>query len=807
MGCCGSKPEYVSQLDQVECTCVAEKTGVGREKLDVMKRCSAELKDAMNAIIANGAKDKKSLYRIEALSEDILTNLQSRITKDLLAVEDSQAAIDEIMDVAKDLDCVRAVKATTFIDSKLAPLRMAADQGAVQEAQRFYNEALTLIKSITSADKLVEGCHGALDFMMQMHKLQPSNKKVATALLAECSLIAQLMSNHLMQVVLNDLEGKDTGGLENLRACALKLDGIASKSAAVPEPVTWEAVAPKLDATVNTKALEICKTCLSFADDALGKENGAEAYSFLVQLKPWWPYAETAEGCASRLRAVFDLSEKQAMSAFERGLETGNTEMTNGIKQFAESMDTLHTDYYEGKPGGLLALLRAFETGKSIERPLGALEAELAKTSGRSLAGILQALKAVTEVGGESLGAGGLSDRAATACEKLEEWALSAVRSCEVDKVEGLEKFAAEYDMARQPLSPPLEPPALLEPRIGAAACEAQLVMAEKELEKEALANPKKVLEYIEHAGRFEPKEGLSPPACARLDAVVSKTCARVLQSAEKALADGNTAKVEGLTKFSQQFDVALSSLAGGGHGRNLMEKVQEAAEKGARESAQSAAVEEKLNHVDSELSKEAGMNPNALLESLQGVKPLLEAVDNPPGSMTAHILATFDKLKERMCASCKKASAEDNTKKLTALMDFAAKFDVVQASLGDASPGFLGSVAMAGANVDLSDCERELAKDKGMNSMALLNSCKNLRTFWPHIGSQDPEAVAQCHNRLREICVKVHERINTAFDEDTENKRKRNTLIAFAGNFDESIDGLEGALPANLKSQLEDKA
>eukprot|EP00927_Polykrikos_kofoidii_P086029 TRINITY_DN9518_c1_g5_i1.p1 TRINITY_DN9518_c1_g5~~TRINITY_DN9518_c1_g5_i1.p1 ORF type:complete len:809 (-),score=179.16 TRINITY_DN9518_c1_g5_i1:91-2517(-) len=808
MGCgASSKPEYQLRLDAVEVKCLAETTGVGREKLDVMKTCSTELKDALDIIIENGARDTSSIYRIESLSEQVLSNLESRITQEMLEGDDAEAIINEIMDVALDLDSVRSVKATSFIDSKLAPLRMAVDKGALAQAQQLYQDALALIKSITKAEKLVEGCHGALDLMMQMHKLQPDNKKVATALLAESTLVEQLMTNHLMQVALNDLQGTDVGGLEKLRACAKKLDSIALRAAAVPEPVTWESVASKLDATLDAKALEICNTRLAQAEDALGREQGGEAYASLVQLKPWWPYAEKADGSASRLKHVFELSETQAMAAFQRGVESGNTDMMNGIKEFAGSIDTLHADYYEGKPGGLLASLQAFETGKSIERPLGVLEEELAKTSGRSLAALLQALQAVTEVGGESLGAGGLADRAAAACQKLEEWAISAARSCEVDKVEGLKKFGAEYDKARGPLSPPLDPPKPLEARIAPAACDGQLAAAETELAKEAMANPMKVLEAIEHAGSLEPEEGLSEEACAVLDAVVSKTVARVLQSAEKAVADGNSAKVEGLTKFAEKFDAALASIGGGGHGGSLAEKVQEAAEKGGAASAESDAVEEKLDEVDIELSKETGMDPRALVKGLGDLKPLLEAVENPPGSLIAHVSATFTKLKERMSSSCKEAAAEDNTKKLKVLIEFAAKFDTIQESLGTVSPGFLSSVAWSGAHVDLEDAERELAKEVGMNSMAVLNSCLNLRIVWPHLASLDPEVVAQCHQRLGAVCVTVHERINAAFDQDPENKRKRNALIDFAGKFDEGVGGMEGAIPADLKKQLEDKA
>jgi len=115
MGCGGSAGVDISiRLDAVQEGLKDHKTGKGDVELNRIDEAATELKNVFNKLVAEGAKNAVLLDRVQILSEDVLGNLESRITSELLQRSDSKAIVSRILKIAKSLDTFRATKATSL---------------------------------------------------------------------------------------------------------------------------------------------------------------------------------------------------------------------------------------------------------------------------------------------------------------------------------------------------------------------------------------------------------------------------------------------------------------------------------------------------------------------------------------------------------------------------------------------------------------------------------------------------------------------------------------------------------------------
>jgi len=367
-------------------------------------------------------------------------------------------------------------------------------------------------------------------------------------------------------------------------------------------------------------------------------------------------------------------------------------------------------------------------------------------------------------------------------------------------------KTAESYDEAHSKMSPPLDAGDALLPRTKESVCLLNLTRAEEELSKDSGLNPAKVLGHVKSIGQFLPPGGLGDAAGGKLQEVASQTSQKVGESHDTALSEGQDAKVQALQKFAESFDAAVTAATGESElSKKLSEAAAAAAEKAAAEKAAGgyagaldadavAAVAEKLDAVDAELSQETGMNPNAVLKGLISIVALWEPVASST-ELKDRLANSFGMLKQRMATAFTESAADDNEAKLKALVNFARKVDEIQEKLGSCCPEFCSAVVSTGASQDLLDAKKELEKDKGMNPAVVLKNLRNLKLYWAELDSAELKA------QLFEICENMRSRITSSY---TDNPEKRAGLLNFAGSFDAAIDGLDGAGEANLKAQLE---
>eukprot|EP00929_Paragymnodinium_shiwhaense_P001092 TRINITY_DN101303_c0_g1_i1.p1 TRINITY_DN101303_c0_g1~~TRINITY_DN101303_c0_g1_i1.p1 ORF type:complete len:598 (+),score=168.40 TRINITY_DN101303_c0_g1_i1:142-1935(+) len=382
-------------------------------------------------------------------------------------------------------------------------------------------------------------------------------------------------------------------------------------------------------------------------------------------------------------------------------------------------------------------------------------------------------------------------------------------------QVERLDNVSSELAKAASVASPPDPVLPKLEQLVKDAAtavCTKELDAAQDALKKEEGAAACQSLIKMRPFWTYV-KE--SHDMSSKLSLVFKLSEEEATKAFRRGLADGNEAMCNGIMEFAttlaqlrEAFDLKigdgerslLETLAALKAGEVILDEETLAKIKALDETTQS-----KLETANAELTKDSGMNPNAILQSLTEIQACWsEAEDGVKVSDEARgsVAAAFETLRQRIGDACASAAADDNDKKLQVLLDFARKFNGVQEALSSISPGFLDFIMRAGADRDLLDCSQELAKDSGLNPQVILKSVKGLSAYWPELGDEAPSY----HARLGEVCEKVHARIMDAFDKDPENTKKRAALVQFAKQFDAIAAGIEGAGEPNLAAKLEEK-
>lgn len=483
------------------------------------------------------------------------------------------------------------------------------------------------------------------------------------------------------------------------------------------------------------------------------------------------------------------------------------------MMDFALKLDALGT--LPGWPeGGVAGRLGA----AAYEAPLSGLAAELKEPRSaeraKTMVGFVETLSAAADkIPADQ------AERVQGLLRALEESLLAqgseALKNEEVEEVVAATK---RYDEARPALTLLGEPTPLL-PRLQESICSSSLQRAEEELGKETGLNPALVLDLTRRVGQYNP--GGIDSLGSKLQAVSEKTCQRMCDSFQAAVASSQYAKINGLLKFAESFDEAVSAAGGASEVTAKLKEIQEAkaAEAAAAseepgeapepaeepgevaEGPELATAKAKIDEVDSMLAQETGMNPNTILKNLTDIIPLWPSVQSP--ELSDRLAAAFDMLKTRMSAACAGASKEDQQAKLKALMAFAQKMDEAQRSLGSCCPDFLLSMAAAGASQDLLDAETELGKESGMNPMLVLKNIRNLSIYWDALGPSEEALAEEQRKRLGAMCDLMRSRITSSYEEHPE---KRPGLLKFSEAFDSAIQGLAGAGDANLASELQAK-
>lgn len=792
MGSGGSKLDVKHRIDEVEKACAGKKIGTGKDELDVMKKCSEELRAAMDEVAAKSSPDLHLIDRIGGLSDIIYCNLESRITLELVQLADAADVHKAIMDIAEDLDSVRATKVSPKVQQKWTE----AEQ---QKYAQILKELAELIKGLTDISKLPE----ALDEVNQKLEalLQGVKKELAERTLAQCSGFSTAKFGKGFPGLLQK-EGPDL--LERVRAPVAKFDASAQQVAAVAEG-SWEALAPVLAKQSVQVATHMVKVTLQQAAVELAQDNFDGATTAFAQMQIWWPHSEGSEekeALNESLGKVLDLADERSFAC-----------EAESISDFAAKLDALCS---------ALAPSRAALAPRLAERralgPLKQLQEEMEKEDA-SLANLLSSLKDMAAAAETLATVEGLE----AAMSALDNFLQQKSQSVEADLAKVLE-IAGCYDETRPKLSLPDTSPLL--PRIQVLLTSSSLQRAREELCKDHGLNPALVLQLVKRAGEAEPAE-LDDEMTALLQEVADKTCERMCESFRSAVAEGQEAKVQGLLKFADSFDAACAAAKGTSHIQEKLKEIHAAAaeapadegtadhpaDEGTDDPAlpaegaddPAAPVEEaspeytaaaaKISQMEEMLSQETGMNPNVILKDLTELVELWPSVAT---QLSERLATQLSVLQQRMASACAAASAEDQEAKLKALLAFAHKVHDLQHQMDDCAPDFNFAVCSAGAAQDLTDAETELSKETGMNPVAVLKNIRNLRLYWQALGS----SAEQLHQRLGAMCDLMRSRITSSYEQNPE---KRPNLLKFSAAFDAAIKDLEGAGEANLAERLKE--
>ncbi|CAE7509405.1 unnamed protein product, partial [Symbiodinium sp. CCMP2456] len=122
MGSGASTADVKKRVEAVEKHCAGKKIGSGTDGLHEMMKCAKELRAAMD-ILAEGKADAALIDRIGIASDIIYSNIDSRIDLEMVEMEDAETVRKDIMELAADLDTVRATPVSKKLEAKWEQMR------------------------------------------------------------------------------------------------------------------------------------------------------------------------------------------------------------------------------------------------------------------------------------------------------------------------------------------------------------------------------------------------------------------------------------------------------------------------------------------------------------------------------------------------------------------------------------------------------------------------------------------------------------------------------------------------------------
>jgi len=668
--------------------------------LDVMASSAKDLKEVMDLLIKDGVSDQFLMQRVEKLSDDVLLNLVKRITEELVSRDGSQVIIDEILAIARDLDAVRAVKASIAITQQVdtIKLRMAAQRE--QQAAGQIPQLKAALQGITQPKQLLLGTTRVLELVDKIHEVAPDSKKIADALLQ--SLIA--LANRILAMQPGWVI--DVQAAVDVKEISGRVDAIAEKLVAVVASKWDPPMLGQVEYIFMSQAKQTAAEKLAAAEKHLAASKAGMAFDALEALLPWWPHLKDIGAISLQAFSVFSKVQTYATETFIKATTSGDKATADAIKEFADKFDKLR-ESFEGLPEGgrqLSDSIKAGEVAAEVTRNLAILDKEVAKTTdgdkstNLSLASCMQALEHLTALWprvDEKDGA--LAGRMEKSCEAVENWAEKASMACAVAKVDSLLKFAQEYDKRRQQFDPPAPKKGALAPRIATHAASMHLKTVEAELAKPVAMNPNVLLGGLEDAAKAMPKAAATREFQSRLAAAFAATEKRAMEKYREAMSAGDSRRQSSLQVFAVKFDALRVECSCGGAGEwdsGLADQFRDVA---------SGATRQHLTTIETELAKSSNVNLTLVLSSLRALETLWPKV--PEGSdLHPRFHATVGNLEEKLLGLVALASERNDSGTAGKLLQIAGDMDSAIAAMGVEKPPGVGAfrIELLGPVVDV---------------------------------------------------------------------------------------------------------
>jgi len=767
MGCCGSAvgAECKARLDKVErdLTSFAHTTKDATdatENLDLLATCAKEVREVMMVYVQGGAKDQFGMKRVEKLSDQCLDDLRKRIKGTLLKQEDSQAILDRILAVGKDLDAVRATKATVELQRMVDRGKGAMEEAEEKQAASTVSQVTKALAEITDLRKLIPGVKKVLELAEKVHATKPDSERITDLLLRNLVEV----SNRVLKMQKD--WAVDIEAAKLVKDLASQVDALAEKLVVIMK-TTWDpSLAGQVDYVTGSKAQEVCTRALKAADKALKDDNGGAAYDNLEILVPWWPYIPESGTSAATLSFIGIFSKMQtfATDAFKKAGDAGDTATADSIKGFAAKFDQLRAKF-EGLPpaehAGLGEQLEAAQIAGAINKHIKTFHSELAKTKDDdastqlSLAATIQALEQLVglwpsrpETETDCIMS------LASACNDLEKWAEEKAQTSAANKVDGLLKLAEEYDARREKLVPPEIKNGSLYGRIQSHAVKGHLKGIEAELKKPEGINPNVLLDGFRAIGLAFPKDGARDELKARLVSALDLSEQTITKKYTGCLSAGESRKALMMQQFAGRFDsVRADCVTAGGRdeafefddGPNLTSKLQDVLKK---------TFDKEFETIDVELAKSTGLNLSQVHRALKSLETLwpreskgaVWSTGIAESEYRAKLTKVLESLEERLAGVCEKLCSSDISK-ASKFLEIAGDLEGTVASLettpeGSTARSFRSKLVVQVVKAHVSTMQKALTDPKAMDLDALTISLEATRKIFQ--AAEFPEEAAQ---------------------------------------------------------------
>lgn len=808
---------YKAKLDGVEGQCNDNPTGEGCDGLDVMEDAARILYTVMEDIITAGGRDEASLTRIELLSERILTNLESRITAELVATPECNDTWDRLRAVAEELNKVRANRATDIIDKKFKDLGAkgeadiaadieAANQKVLEKADAF--QALVDQPDLKPPD--------LLKAMMALVAAWPAEgaSDAATARVAE---VYEALRHRLSDLVAQAAGCDDAKKIAAVIGFAAKFDKMQEDLGTASPGFIAGISRSGAHADLDDIEKEVAK-----AEDCDWKAIVRSARQFPL----YWPHLgeddDELGALKERFTAVGESVQRRTFEEFDAALAANDAAKGKFLGGFSNQWDTCMKDVPDhGLPelaAGLRERQRLAKEGGGERLCLAkveAFQAELDKEDGLHLQVFFQALTELVEVWPAEGAREALTARLAELYANLKQ-RVDAAGADEDKKVAPLLAFFERYGQIQDDAGQISHAFTAAVARSGASAdideIEVQIAKAEGMDFNHLLTSARQLRLYWPQLGE-EDDELLVLKGW--LATVCEATRTSVGEAFDKCLASGDATKGRQLGQLANHWDVAMRAIPDLGAPEltpDLQQRTRYFREHGAPRAAApveaaaapaagpgdgaEAALLQKVERVEAELSKEEGLKPLVIYDALQELEEMWPE-EGASEAVTASLREQFETLRRRLTDACRVAASQDEGKKVQALMAFAQQFDSIQRSLGGLCPAFKVAVARSGAAADTGDIEAEAEKGAAMDAKHVVKSAHQLQLYWPHLGEEDDELL-ELQERLAAACEGVRTQLCHDFDVAVAAKdgAKGKMLGQIANQWDRSLKGIPAGGP-----------
>jgi len=681
MGCGGSAGVDISiRLDAVQEGLKDHKTGKGDVELNRIDEAATELKNVFNKLVAEGAKNAVLLDRVQILSEDVLGNLESRITSELLQRSDSKAIVSRILKIAKSLDTFRATKATSLLEDKL-------DTVEQDVCQANHQEVVAALKQITAPNKLSECMPKALENLEIIVKRGFTSKKVAEMLLKVCEQMSKCL-----QAMVPKCVAEQPSAIKSGLQLGTRLDS-ASASIAGVHGTSWDPVQPKLVTIVNGVVVQTLDQFMNRIEAELSKGlgmNPATVKQGLTALIPWWVDAGGNKLQSHRFRLTNIIKQVNVfcVETVQDAASKSQTTKCDQIVAYGADIDDLCEKLgFDADDGTKLhAKLEGACKSYASKAHLDFLTATLAEENAGKVGELSKAFEELVKVWPEASQDESSVTRLQEIFASLDTWiskmSAAAAENKEVQTLRTLENFADEFERLRPQFCPPDTTGDGLKAILYSAIAQHYLAEAERELAKEGTVNPTLLIATLKQLSEF-PQAVASEDVSARVASVFEKITQRMSDGVKAKIGqkdgDPNTGGDKALAflyKFAGEFDKLRGTLC-----------TDAPAETSITSSLAQVEVCEYLQTIEAELAKESGLNSalvQQMLQDIVAVWPKLGAAE----SLGERLNASFRLVRRRMIDSMDEALASKNQKKMEALLTWAEHCDAVTGVLKDVMEG-----------------------------------------------------------------------------------------------------------------------